>query len=245
MPDKKMSVVEHLTELRTRLVFTLIGLIVTFIAGLFLAEPAIVYLQHAEMARNIHMNAFRVTDPLDVYMKFAFIIGIIFASPLIMYQLWSFIRPGLYENEQKVTLAYIPLTFFLFVFGILFSYFVIFPNILNFMNNLGRNLHIHNVIGINEYFSFLIQMTLPFGFLFQMPLLVMFLTRLGIITPIFLTKVRKYAYFILIVIAGIITPPELVSHLMVSIPLILLYEVSIAISKFSYRRTALQLNHDE
>ena len=171
MSEKTMSLVDHLTELRARLVFTVIGLIITFIAGLFLAEPVIVYLQHAEIARHIHMNAFRVTDPLDVYMKFAFIIGIILASPLIMYQFWAFIRPGLYPQEQKITLAYIPVTFFLFIFGIMFSYFIIFPNILNFMNNLGEKLHIHNVIGINEYFSFLIQMTLPFGFLFQMPFL--------------------------------------------------------------------------
>ncbi len=245
MSDKKMSVVDHLTELRTRIIVVLIGFVVTFIAGLFLSKPVILFLQHADQAKAIDMNAFRVTDPLDVYMKFAFIIGLVLCSPVIMYQLWAFIRPGLLDHEQKVTLSYIPMTFFLFVFGVLFSYFIIFPNILGFMKNLGQSLHIDNVIGINEYFSFLIQMTLPFGFLFQMPILVMFLTRLGLITPYFLVKIRKYAYFILIVIAGIITPPELVSHLMVTVPLIILYEISIGISKFSYRRAILRANHGE
>jgi sec-independent protein translocase protein TatC len=245
MSEKTMSVVDHLTELRTRIVVVLIGFVVTFVAGLFLAKPVILFLQHAEQAKNIDMNAFRVTDPLDVYMKFAFIIGIVLCSPVIMYQIWAFIRPGLLEHEQKVTLSYIPMTFFLFIFGLMFSYFIIFPNILGFMQDLGQSLNIDNVIGINEYFSFLIQMTLPFGFLFQMPILVMFLTRLGLITPYFLVKVRKYAYFILIVIAGIITPPELVSHLMVTVPLIILYEISIGISKFSYRRSILRVNHEE
>ncbi|TCP19727.1 sec-independent protein translocase protein TatC [Scopulibacillus darangshiensis] len=245
MSDKRMSVVDHLNELRRRIVTVLIGFIVTFIIGFFLAKPVIVFLQHADQAKDINMNAFRLTDPLDVYMKFAFIIGIVLISPLIMYQLWAFVRPGLYENEQKVTLAYIPLTLILFLGGVAFSYYIVFPNIVGFMGNLGEMLHIENTIGINEYFSFLLQMTLPFGILFQMPILVMFLTRLGIITPFFLTKIRKYAYFILLVIAGIITPPELLSQLMVTVPLIILYEMSIVISRFAYRRAMKQRSHED
>ena len=155
MSEKTMSVVDHLTELRTRIVVVLIGFVVTFVAGLFLAKPVILFLQHAEQAKNMDMNAFRVTDPLDVYMKFAFIIGIVLCSPVIMYQIWAFIRPGLLKHEQKVTLSYIPMTFFLFIFGLMFSYFIIFPNILGFMQDLGQSLNIDNVIGINEYFFLL------------------------------------------------------------------------------------------
>jgi sec-independent protein translocase protein TatC len=104
------------------------------------------------------------------------------------------------------------------------------------MSRLADRLDINQVIGINEYFQFLFQLTLPFGLLFQMPVIVMFLTRLGIITPDFLVRVRKFAYFILLVVGAFITPPELLSHLMVTVPLLLLYEISIIISRFAYRK---------
>lgn len=97
-------------------------------------------------------------------------------------------------------------------------------------------MEINQVIGINEYFHFLLQITLPFGLLFQLPVIILFLTRLGIITPDFLSRVRKYAYFILLVIAALITPPDVLSHMMVTLPLLLLYEVSIWISKLAYRK---------
>ncbi len=90
--------------------------------------------------------------------------------------------------------------------------------------------------GINEYFTFLFKLTIPFGFLFQLPVVVMFLTRLGIVTPAYLRKIRKIAYFVLLVIAGFITPPELLSHVMVTLPLFLLYEISIIISRISYKK---------
>ncbi|MBM7646591.1 sec-independent protein translocase protein TatC [Scopulibacillus daqui] len=244
MSNKRMSVIEHLNELRRRLMIVVFGFIVTFIIGLLAAKPVIIYLQHSEQAQDITMNAFRVTDPLNVYMEFAFIIGAVLVSPLVMYQLWAFVSPGLYEHERKVTLSYIPIALILFLLGLAFSYYILFPFVVGFMGHLSKEMHIQNVIGINEYFSFLLQLTLPFGFLFEMPILVMFLTRLGIITPPFLIKIRKYAYFILLVIAGIITPPELVSHLMVTVPLIILYEISIGISKLAYKQSLKRLSHD-
>lgn len=245
MADRHMSVVDHLNELRGRLIISGIGFIVTFIVGFFVAKPVIIYLQNSEQAHNIQMNAFSVTDPINIYMKFALIIGLVLLSPLLMYQLWAFIRPGLYELEQKVTLSYIPMTLILFLGGVAFSYYIVFPYVLEFMISLSKMLDIQNVIGINEYFTFLLQITLPFGLLFEMPVLVMFLTRLGIITPSFLTKIRKYAYFILLVIAGIITPPELTSHLLVTLPLIILYEISIVISRIAYKRMMKRRNRDD
>jgi sec-independent protein translocase protein TatC len=112
------------------------------------------------------------------------------------------------------------------------------------MERISSDLEINQVIGIHEYFTFLLQLTVPFGLLFQLPVVIMFLTRLGIVTPMFLSKVRKYAYFILLVIAALITPPELASHLMVSIPLFILYEISIWVSRISYRK-AQKLRFEE
>src|SRR5690606_2941829 len=236
MNEKEMSVYDHIGELRKRLIYVVVFFFIVALGSFFLAEPVILYLQNAEEAKELTMNAFRMTDPIKIYMQFAFIIALVISSPFLLYQLWAFISPGLYEKERKVTLSYIPLSVILFLLGVSFSYFILFPFVVNFMTRLANRLDINQVIGINEYFQFLIQLTLPFGFLFQLPVVIMFLTRLGIVTPMFLSKVRKYAYFILLVIGGLITPPELISHLMVTIPLFGLYEISILVSKRAYRK---------
>ncbi len=236
MNQQDMSLYDHIGELRKRLIIILVFFLLAMIAGFFLAKPMIMYLQSTPEAQELPMNAFKLTDPLKVYMTFAFFSAILLVFPVILYQLWAFIRPGLHESEQKVTLSYIPIAFCLFILGISFSYFVVFPFIIQFMGSLAAQLNITEQYGINEYFSFLFQLTIPFGFLFQLPVVMMFLTRLGIVTPELLSRIRKFAYFILLVIAGLITPPELISHLMVTVPLLLLYEISIWVSKIAYKR---------
>ncbi|WP_099355427.1 twin-arginine translocase subunit TatC [Fredinandcohnia onubensis] len=236
MNEKEMSVYDHIGELRKRLIYIVVFFFIVALGSFFLAEPVILYLQNADEAKELTMNAFRMTDPIKIYMQFAFIIALVISSPFLLYQLWAFISPGLYEKERKVTLSYIPLSVILFLIGVSFSYFILFPFVVNFMTRLAERLDINQVIGINEYFQFLLQLTLPFGFLFQLPVIVMFLTRLGIVTPMFLSKIRKFAYFILLVIGGLITPPEIISHLMVTVPLFGLYEISILVSKSAYRK---------
>lgn len=236
MKPEEMSVIEHITELRKRLILVVVLFVIAIIGGFLLSRPIIIYLQHTEEAQNLTLNSFNLTDPLMVYMKFAFIIALIITSPIILFQLWSFVSPGLYEKERRVTLSYIPMSIGLFLSGIAFSYFILFPYVVGFMERISSDLGINQVIGINEYFSFLLQLTVPFGLLFQLPVVIMFLTRLGIVTPMFLVQVRRYAYFILLVIAALITPPELVSHLMVTVPLLILYEISIFVSRFAYRK---------
>lgn len=236
MEQKEMSVYEHIGELRRRLIIILVFFTIALIAGFFIAPYIITYLQAAPTAQNIPMNAFKLTDPLKVFMTFAFASALLLVFPIIMYQIWAFISPGLEEKERKVTLSYIPVSFLLFVGGISFAYFILFPFIVEFMGRIADQLNINEMYGINEYFTFLFQITIPFGLLFQLPVIIMFLTRLGIITPQLLSRIRKYAYFALLVIAGFITPPELISHLMVTIPLFLLYEFSIVISRISYKK---------
>ncbi|MGM7685009.1 twin-arginine translocase subunit TatC [Cytobacillus sp. Hm23] len=234
--SKEMSVYDHIGELRKRLIIAVVFFVVATIGSFFLAEPIIVYLQQADEAKELTMNAFSLTDPIKIYMQFAFIIAFVITAPVILYQLWAFISPGLYEKERKITLSYIPISVLLFLGGVSFSYFILFPFVIEFMTRISERLTVNQVIGINEYFQFLFKITIPFGILFQLPVVVMFLTRLGIVTPMFLAKIRKYAYFVLLVIAAFITPPELISHLMVTIPLFILYEISIFISKITFRK---------
>ncbi|OZM55808.1 twin-arginine translocase subunit TatC [Lottiidibacillus patelloidae] len=245
MEERQMSVYDHIDELRKKIIVVVGFFIVSLIGGLFLAKPLIKLMQ-VEVAKEITLNAFRLTDPIKIYMEIAFILAVVVTVPLALYQLWSFVSPGLYERERKVTLMYIPVSVILFLVGISFSYFIVFPFIIEFMGRLATDLGIAEVYGINEYFSFLLQIVLPFGFLFQLPVIIMFFTRLGIVTPMFLSSVRRYAYFVLLVVGGLITPPEVLSHIMVTIPLILLYEVSIVISKIAYRKSQAEAekHHD-
>lgn len=236
MNDKQMGFTGHITELRNRIFLAAMFFIAAFVVGILLARPLIVFFEHAPVAEELSLNAFRPTDPMYVFLEFAFIIALILTGPMLLFQLWAFVRPGLYENERRVTLAYIPITVFMFLLGVAFGYFLLFPYVIHFMIGLSNDLQIKQTFGIHQYFTFLFQITIPFGFVFQLPLLSMFLTRLGIITPPFLKKIRKYAYFVLLIIAGLITPPDVVSQLIVMIPLVALYELSIFVSRFAYRK---------
>lgn len=236
MTEKNLTIIEHIDELRSRLI-VIAGFFIAAVAGsFFLAKPLINFLQVDGEAENITLNAFNVIDPVMIYLKVIIFIAVILISPLLMYQLWAFISPGLHERERQVTLGYIPFTFLLSIGGIAFAYMVLLPYVMRFMMNLSMDLGIVQTIGINEYFNFLFQLTIPFAIIFQLPIVLLFLTRLGILNPTKLVQIRKYAYFALFVIAAFITPPDLFSHLFVTVPLFILYEVSIIISRFGYRK---------
>lgn len=236
MNEQDLTLIEHIDEIRKRLMTIVVFFVVAVVGSFFLAKPLIHFLQYSEEAKSLTLNAFTITDPIMIYLKVIIFVAFVLTSPVILYQLWGFVSPGLYEAERKATLSYIPFTFFLFLGGILFSYKVLLPYVLNFMMLLSADLGINQVIGINDYFNFLFQITIPFGIIFQLPIVLLFLTRLGMVTPMMMVKVRKYAYFVLFVIAAFITPPDIFSHLMVTVPLFALYEISIMISKVGYRK---------
>lgn len=237
MDPKELPIIEHIEELRKRLIICAVFFVIALIAGFYVAEPIIKFIQHDnEELEALTLNAFKVSDPLTVYLEVSFFVALILTSPVILYQLWAFIAPGLYESERKATLKYIPYSFVLFLVGLLFSYFILFPNVMNFMMNLSERLDIQQTIGINEYFSFLFKLVIPFGFLFQLPVITLFLSRLGVLNPNLMSKFRKYSYFVLFVIAVLISPPDLISYILMSIPLFVLYEISIAIAKIGYKK---------
>lgn len=236
MNSNNQTVIEHIEELRKRLYFVVVFFVIAIAGAFFLAEPLIHFLQSSDTAQSFSLNAFKITDSIKIYFQMIFYIALLLISPLILYQLWAFIAPGLYEKERKVTLSYIPFAFILFIAGIAFSYFLLFPYVLNFMIDLSARLDVQLTIGINEYFTFLFQITLPFGFVFQLPIILLFFARLGILNPQIMVKYRKYAYFGLFVLAAMITPPDLMSHLIVTVPMFVLYEFSVWIAKIGYRK---------
>ncbi|GAA3727916.1 twin-arginine translocase subunit TatC [Salinicoccus jeotgali] len=233
---EKKEITEHLDELRRRLMIVIYFFAGAMLVGFFLSKPLIYQVQEAPWTESIQMHAFQVTDPLKIYLMVIMIIGFVIVLPVILYQIWAFVSPGLYSNERKLTLSYIPIVMLLMLLGMAFSYFILVPYIIQFTFELSEDMGIETTIGINQYFGFLFRTVLPFGLIFQMPILVLFLTQLGLLTPMFLKKNRKYAYFILLVVAALIAPPDLMTHIMLTIPMIVLYEISIYISKIGYRR---------
>ncbi|MEO4055511.1 twin-arginine translocase subunit TatC [Solibacillus sp. CAU 1738] len=236
MNPKELTVLEHIEELRSRLVISAFFFVLALVGSFFLAKPIIKYIQFSDEAAQFTLNAFTPTDPLAVFLKVMFIIALVLTSPVLLYQLWSFITPGLHETERKATLKYIPYAFFLFLLGISFSYFVLFPYVMNFMMSLSSDLEIVQTIGINEYFSFLFKLVLPFGIIFQLPVVTLFLARIGLLNPELMAKFRKYSYFVLFVLAALLAPPDLISNLIVAVPLFILYEISIVISRIGYKK---------
>jgi sec-independent protein translocase protein TatC len=232
MEDKELNLVDHLDELRKRLIITAVAFIAFFIAGFMYVEEI-----YSWFVRDLDVKLI-VLGPSDIvwiYFMLATLIAIAGTIPILAFQIWLFVKPALKPIERKISLSYIPALFVLFLVGLAFGYFVIFPTVLNFLVELSGDMLVTNFTA-DKYFRFIMNMTLPFGVLFELPVVVMFLTSLGVINPYVLTKIRKYAYFVLIVISVIISPPDFMSDILVTIPLLVLYEISINLSKIVYRR---------
>ncbi|MFS0781519.1 twin-arginine translocase subunit TatC [Bacillus sp. 1P06AnD] len=232
MADKELNVVEHLEELRKRIIWTVLFFILFFIVG-FVFVKDIYHWFVRDL--DVKLMVLGPSDIIWVYFALATIVAVAGTIPVLALQIWLFVKPALHPNEQKITLSYIPALFLLFVGGLSFGYFVIFPNVLRFLMDLGNDLFVTNFT-VDKYFGFMMNMTIPFGVLFELPVIVMFLTSIGLINPFVLSKIRKYAYFVLVIIAVVITPPEFMSDFLVTVPLLLLYEISISLSKIVYKR---------
>ncbi|MDH3381931.1 MAG: twin-arginine translocase subunit TatC, partial [Flavobacteriaceae bacterium] len=154
----------------------------------------------------------------------------------ILYQLWLFISPALYENEKKYAASFVIISSFLFFVGILFGYYIITPLSVNFLGAYRVSDQVLSNIDIDSYMSLLRTSVLVSGIIFELPIIVYFLTKLGIVTPTFLRTYRKHSLVVVLIISAVITPPDVVSQIIVSIPIILLYEMSILISVIVYKK---------
>lgn len=158
--------------------------------------------------------------------------GFIIAFPYVLYEFWKFISPGLYSNERKYSKGFIVTASFLFFIGVLFGYYVVCPLSINFLGSYQVSEKVHNDFDLSSYIGLVKSCALACGLVFELPIVIYFLTKVGLVTPQFLRTYRKFALIIVLVIAAIITPPDIASQIIVSIPILILYEVSIFISKF-------------
>ena len=232
----EMGFLDHLEELRWRIFKILISILLFSIASFFFSDFFVNFL--IEPTKTIEppliLQVLRVQGMLIVKMWIAFLGGVILSLPVIVYQLWSFVAPGLYESEKKHLPTLIVVTFFSFISGAAFAYYVIIPLIIPTLLAFGVE-GIENNISINYYFSFVLQMIIASGVIFEMPVVAYFLGRIGLLTPAFMRHYRKYAIAVIFVIAALLTPPDPLSQLLLAIPLLILYEISIYISGFASR----------
>jgi sec-independent protein translocase protein TatC len=228
--ENNEELIYHLTELRKRLILVIGWFFVTLCMGLYISPQILLYIKSRPTAAMIEWNVFSFTDGLFIYLRCAFLFAFLFTLPVLLFQVWAFIQPGLTEREAKGTLAYVPASFLLFLAGISFSYLLVFPMMLRFMESMNKRIGAVETYGIDRYFSFLFSVVFPLGVAFEMPLVILFLTKLGLLTPERLKISRKYAYVGLAIVGSCMSPPDFVSHLSVTVPLLLLFELSVFVA---------------
>lgn len=238
--EEEMSFLEHLEELRWRILYSLIGIVIGTIVAWIFIDPIIdhVLLLPAQSA-DIKLQNLRPFGQLFLFFQVALIVGVVLSIPNLFYQLWLFISPALKSTEKKYVTAVVTFSSVCFLSGIVFAYFIMLPMTLAFAGQFG-SAEIENNFSIDEYFSIIISVMLAAGLVFELPMLSFFLSRLGLITPKFMRKYRKHAIVLILVAAAILTPgTDPVAQVLLAVPLVLLYEISIFVSKIFQRKSAL------
>ena len=233
----EMSFLEHLEELRWRLIYVIIGIIVgTIAAWIFIDQLVNFILLKPARDANANLQNLKPFGQIFLYVQVAIVAGIVISIPNIFYQFWKFIAPALKKREKKYIFSIVIFSSLCFLSGIVFAYYVMLPLALQFVAQFG-SVDIVNNFAINEYMTIIMSLMLGSALVFELPMLSFFLTKLGVLTPAFMRKYRKYALVIILIFAAFLTPPDPVSQLILAVPLVLLYEISIFISKISLKNT--------
>lgn len=162
--------------------------------------------------------------------------GFVVAFPYVIYEFWKFVSPGMYTNERKHSRGFIIISSLLFFIGVLFGYYVICPLSINFLGTYQVSSQVHNDFDLSSYIGLVRASVLASGLVFELPIVIYFLTKVGLVTPAFLRKYRKYSLVLVLILSAIITPPDIASQIIVAIPILILYEISIYISKFVIKK---------
>lgn len=259
--DHEMTFLEHLEELRWHLVRSLMAIVLmAIVAFLFkgilfdkiiLAPKEPWFITNrllCELGQRVHIQDLcinqhnlklintRMAGQFSTHIVVSFIAGIIVALPYVLYQFWNFIAPALYPKERKYARGAVFYTSFLFLLGVAFGYFILLPLSTQFFSSYVVSTQVENYFDLNNYIVSSATITLGCGIVFELPVIIFFLTKIGLVGPAFLRKYRKHALVVILLLAAIITPPDIFSQILVSLPLILLYEISISISARIMRR---------
>ncbi|MFY9398240.1 MAG: twin-arginine translocase subunit TatC [Desulfomonilia bacterium] len=236
--EKKLPINDHLEELRWRLIKCVIAVAVGFVATYafkerifeFLVEPLVKVLPE-----DSHLIYTSLPEAFITYLKVAFFAGLVLAAPVIFYQIWKFVMPGLYENERRYVVPFMLIATFFFLTGVSFAYFVLFPYGFQFFLGFQTD-SIAAMPAMKDYLGFVMKLMIAFGLSFELPVVMFFLAKMGLVSPEGLKKQRKYAILIVFIVAAILTPPDIISQIMLAIPLLVLYELSIWVTYFVRKR---------
>jgi sec-independent protein translocase protein TatC len=266
-PQAEMSFLEHLEELRWHIIRSVI-IIVVFAVAAFIMKDFIfneiifkpkmpefwtnqMMAKLGEMvgsdALNINQKplkliSLKMADQFMLHFMVAIVLGLIVAAPFIFFEIWRFIKPALYDKEKKHANGAVFFTTLLFIIGILFGYFIIVPLSIDFLTTYSVSAEVENQINMRSYISTVTSITFASGFIFLLPIFSYFLSKVGILTPQFMKSYRRHAYVVMFLASAVITPPDIFSQVMVAIPLLFLYEISIAISKVVVKKREKLLN---
>lgn len=234
-PMQTMGFLEHLEELRTRIVRSLIAVAVGFGASWGFRERIYAIMQKPIMdalkanglpEKLVYLNP---TEPFNLYLKISALAGLFLTSPFVLYQVWGFIAPGLYRREKKYVVPFMVSTIALFTAGGYFGYRIVYPRALTFLIEFGHQMQ--PMITVNEYTQLFLSIVLGMGLIFEMPILIFFLALMGIVSPAFLWKNSRYAIMVIFIIAAIVTPtPDMVNMCIFAAPMLGLYFLSIGVA---------------
>ena len=229
--EKEMGFLEHLEELRWRIIKSLLGIVVGAIVVFAFMDQVFQILLDPVLSLDEppKLQVLKIHGMFLIKWGIALVGGLVVALPLVSYQIWKFVAPGLLENERRYSFPVILFSFIAFVCGVMFAYFIIIPISLNFFASMGY-VDVANNFSINYYFSYILWVLVAAGLLFELPVLVMILSAIGLVTPAFMRHYRRHAIVTILLLSAFFTPPDPVSLLMMSLPLIVLYELSIGIS---------------
>jgi sec-independent protein translocase protein TatC len=242
--DSKMSLFEHLADLRKRLLISAGAVGVGFVVGVsiskwvinYVAQPMVAALHAAHYPDKLIFT--HPAEYVNLFIKVGFYLGLVLALPVVLYQIWLFIAPGLYKHERRAIAAFILPSLLLFLGGVAFAYFILLPFVLKFLITFqGPQGPFQPLISISEYFNLILIVMVGLGAIFELPVIAFVLSVFGIVTPQWLWKNLRYAILIITIVAAVVTPtPDATTMLIFMAPMIGLYFLSIAVSYMAYRR---------
>jgi len=238
MTNEKQPFLAHLEELRKRLIVCAIAIGIGFVISYIFSKQLFSFLilpLTEVLPADSHLIFTSLPEMFIAYVKVALIAGITLAIPIIFYELWMFLAPALYQGEKRYLIPFVLFSSILFAAGALFGYFVVFPYGFKFFISFATE-DIQALPSVKQYFSFTIRLLLAFGLVFELPVVVFFMTKIGLITPDSMKRFRKFAILGSFIMAAILTPPDAATQIMMALPIIILYEISIIISKGVYRK---------
>ncbi|NQS97261.1 MAG: twin-arginine translocase subunit TatC [candidate division Zixibacteria bacterium] len=233
--EEGMTFLEHLEELRSRIIISLLALLIGFILTYFFTPYIIEFLiQPFLTGGESQLTLLAPTEGFMVKLKTAFLAGLMLSSPVLFYQFWRFISPGLYEKEKRFIFPVVGWSVLLFFVGAVFAYHIL-PFAMRFFQSFAME-NVVNYWSLNRYITFAIYLLLAFGLVFELPLVIYFAARMGLVTPPFLRKYRRHAIIILLVLSALVTPPDIITQVILVIPLVVLYEISVFLAVIAVKK---------